>query len=130
MTQEKMNKMLSKIMIMAILMTGLLFIGAQSTAAREDCKNVGQLKIEKVDADHPEARKARDCWVRKAKSGEKNLTGAWLTGANLSRANLAGANLRFADLTRANLTGAMVSRSTTKGVDFDDWQKRGGTVVD
>ena len=74
MTQEKMNKMLSKMMIMAVLMTGLLFIGAQSTTAREDCKTWVQLRTEKVEANHPEALKARDCWVRKAKSGENNLS--------------------------------------------------------
>ena len=54
-------------------------------------------------------------WVEKAKSGEKDLTGADLTGA---------------DLTGADMSDAIVSRSTTEGVDFNDWISLGGIVVD
>jgi uncharacterized protein YjbI with pentapeptide repeats len=59
-----------------------------------------------------------------------DLTKANLTKANMSRANFSGADLTGATLTDAILTGATVSRSTTKGIDFEDWKKRGGIVVD
>lgn len=35
-----------------------------------------------------------------------------------------------AKLIGADLTNAKVSRKFSKGVDFDDWIKRGGIVVD
>jgi hypothetical protein len=103
------------------------------------------------------ARQA-DCWVREAKSGSKNLAGAILagqnyyradfsgadlsgaslhgsnlsesnlSGANLSGANFAGADLSNANLSMANLNAATVSSATTKGVDFNDWIRRGGNV--
>ncbi|MCO6509224.1 MAG: SUMF1/EgtB/PvdO family nonheme iron enzyme [Aridibacter famidurans] len=68
------------------------------------------------------------------------LAGTQLTGANLSYAELSGADLIGADLTNANLTGAningaVVSRqnkggmSITKGINFEDWKRRGGKVV-
>ncbi len=41
-----------------------------------------------------------------------------------------GGGFDRAILEKANLTNAIVSRSTTRGVDFDDWIKRGGKVVD
>jgi len=70
-----------------------------------------------------------------ANLGEANLTGANLSGADLSKADLTGANLSKANLTGADLRDirrwdAVVSRSTTKGVDFDHWRSRGGKVVD
>jgi hypothetical protein len=101
----------------------------------------------------------RDCWVEILESGEKNLSGAFLKGAdlknkslekvnltganliganlhesklnkaNLSNANLTGADLTYANLTDTTLTGAKVSRKTTKGIDFDNWKKRGAIVL-
>ena len=69
-------------------------------------------------------------WVEKAKSGEKDLTWAKLTGAKLTGAILAGADLTGAKLTGADMSDAIVSRSTTEGVDFNDWISLGGIVVD
>ena len=63
--------------------------------------------------------------IRSAIDGEKNLAGAYLKDAYLFRVDLSGANL-----SGANLTDAIVYRPTTKGVDFDDWIKRGGIVED
>jgi uncharacterized protein YjbI with pentapeptide repeats len=89
-----------------------------------------------------------------------NLSGADLSGANLSNATLTGANLTNADLRGANLTNvrlnktnlsgadlrganltnvsivstiwtdAIVSRSTTKGIDLVDVQRLGGLIKD
>lgn len=99
------------------------------------------------------------CWTKLAKAGNKNLfeaflrdaylknlnlekvnlananlngadlSGAKLIKANLSKANLTKANLTNADLNGTILTNATVSRKTTKGIDFEDWKKRGGKVI-
>lgn len=171
--KTKSYKIMQRIMIMAILMTGLFFFGAGQVRAQGDCNSL------------PELVDRRDCWVKKAKSGDKYLSEAILSGVNLSKVNLneanlkranlremnlSGANLSGADLTSASLSGAnlnganlndaflkyaflseadlsganlsganfrnsdlseaVVSRSTTKGVNFDDWKKRGGIVTD
>gem|GEM_PF-6291909 len=58
------------------------------------------------------------------------MAGADLTGADLSGADLSGTDLTRANLTKANLTGAIVRRSSTKGINFDDWKKRGAIVLD
>lgn len=81
-----------------------------------------------------------NCWTKLAKTGDKKLGGAFLKGANLrgiklinanlTEANLIEADLTNADLSQAILTNATVSRKTTKGVNFADWKKRGGIVVD
>ncbi len=64
-----------------------------------------------------------------------NPVGAILTGAELDDADLTGADLTGADLTNARLdgailTGAIVSRSKTKGIDFEDWKSRGAIIRD
>ena len=145
---------MQKVMMMAVLMTGLFFFGAGQVKAQADCKSLVA-----------RSKKQRDCWVKKVIDGEKNLAGAYLkdaylfrvdlSGANLSGANLSRANLIDVDLTKVNLrdadlsgatlsgadlsgailsgailTDAIVYRPTTKGVDFDDWIKRGGIVED
>ena len=38
-------------------------------------------------------------------------------------------DLTESDLTGAKLTDAVVSRSKTTGVDFEEWKERGGKVV-
>ena len=40
------------------------------------------------------------------------------------------ADLTYTNLTDTILTGAAVSRKTTKGVNFTDWEKRGGKILD
>ena len=176
---------MQRIMMMTVLMTGLFFFGASQVKA-QDCKSLKTLELQK------------DCWVKKANSGEENLQGAYLVGANfdkvelrfrnlsgaklnkaiLTGTDLAGTDLTGADLSGADLsgsvmtekeiaeqgyksvedwikdadmrydgvvmptivdgtklvgailTGAIVSRRRTYGINFDDWKKRGGIVVD
>ncbi|MCC6727623.1 MAG: pentapeptide repeat-containing protein [Saprospiraceae bacterium] len=59
-----------------------------------------------------------------------NLTGAELNDADLTGADLTGADLTNARLDGAILTGAIVSRSKTKGIDFEDWKSRGAIIRD
>ncbi len=158
------NKMKHRVLMIAVLMTGLFFFGVNLTKAQEvvDCNS-----LEKDSA-------KTDCWVKKAKSGQKDLkwaflfeadlSGAILQRADLSKADLSKAKLRKADLIHANLYYAHLSGAdlrgaslvladlsgadltnaildadtnikrasvdkTTKGIDFDDWKNRGGTVL-
>ena len=110
---------MQKVMMMAVLMTGLFFFGAGQVKAQADCKSLVA-----------RSKKQRDCWVKKVIDGEKNLAGAYLKDAYLFRVDLSGATLSGAILSGAILTDAIVYRPTTKGVDFDDWIKRGGIVED
>ncbi len=90
---------MQRVMMIAVMMTGLFFFGAGQAKAQADCNGLPN-----------KSKEQSDCWVTKAKSGDKYLSEANLSGADLS--------------------DAVVSRSTTKGVDFDTWRKRGGTVND
>ena len=92
---------MQRVLLAAIVISGLFFFGAAPAAAQEDCKEA----------------------IIKALN--KDLTGVDLTGAVLIEADLTDA-----DLTDADLMGAFVSKSTTKGVDFNDWIARGGRVMD
>ena len=65
----------------------------------------------------------RDCWMRKFKAGEKNLTHADLSGADLS-----GANLRFVDLRDANLVGANLEGADLRGARLGE--KPASSVTD
>lgn len=60
------------------------------------------------------------------------LEGRDLTGANFTKANLTGAEFTYATLTQANLTDAIIkdakANSFTKGLDVNDWKKRGGVI--
>ena len=67
---------------------------AAQTGAAQDCNKISDLN----------ARAA--CWEKKARAGEKNLSGAFLPGKDLSKAFLNKANLNKAMLLGANLTGA------------------------
>jgi hypothetical protein len=97
-------------------------------------------KKEFYDQERSKDKVQVNCWTKLVKAGDKKLGGAFLKGANLSgakllKADLTGANLTEADLTNADLseailTNAAVSRKTTKGVNFADWKKRGGIIVD
>ncbi len=90
------------------------------------------------------------CWLKEAKSGNKdlrqayffnadlknidlskanlteaqivssNLTGANLSGANLTRANLSGTNFTGANFKRTNLTNASLSSTNLTNADFTD----------
>lgn len=68
--------------------------------------------------------------VSPANLTDTNLRGTNLEGADLKGVDLSGADLTEAKLEEARLGGAKVSRSTTKGVDFVDWENRGGIVLD
>jgi len=63
------NKMMQRIMMIAVLMTGLVFFSAGQVKAQEDCNSLPD-----------KSKEQSDCWVKKAKSGEKNLA-----GVNLNR---------------------------------------------
>lgn len=119
-----------------------------------DCLNVihpgnisycWMLKIKNgVKKDFYEAQLSRMSLYR-AKLTRANLAHASLDGADLTEADLTKAELYKADLTGANLTGAIltnarfdsailtgaiVSRSKTKGINFEDWKKRGAIIRD
>jgi uncharacterized protein YjbI with pentapeptide repeats len=80
--------------------------GQQQTVAAEDCKKV-------ID---PKVRAA--CWVRKAKTGRKDLTGAELLGADLRGVDLTGTDLTGATLTVALLTKATLTGATLTGANL------------
>jgi uncharacterized protein YjbI with pentapeptide repeats len=179
--RENKQKM-RRVLMLAVLTLGMLLVGV-SQAAAQDCK---ELK---------DTSEARDCWLKKVQSGEKNLAGAYLvelevsaddvnfmnadltsanlskaylagvhftgailkganfvetdltettffktslagvnlSGANLTKANLAKANFLGADLTGANLTDAVLTgavvNKTTKGIDLEEWKKRGAFIA-
>ena len=210
MLMTKPNRTMQSVMTMAVLMTGLFFLGAGPAKAQEVCKSVAEIKTEFKAVIMPaeEQQKQRICWLKKYMTGERDLRGAFfydfnyafdghpygfsgadfkgrdlsyasLVGATLVSTDFTGATLTETDFTSANLsgaifigadlsgakinppivsskrtvedvalqeimglmralnalntvtlTGAIVSRSTTKGVDFDLWVKKGGVVVD
>ena len=115
------NKMMQRIMMMAVLAIGLSFVGASSAAA-QNCNSIADNSAFK------------DCWVKKAKSGQKDLKWAYLFeadlngvdlrgvdlfNANLNGANLSGADLRGASLSDAELSGAKFAGAKLEDTDFD-----------
>lgn len=90
-------------MMMAILMTGSFLFGAGQVKAQEDCKSLAA-----------ESNAQRNCWVKKAKSGELNLAGAYLSEADLTSVDLRDANLNGANLSRAVLAKCILTRATLK----------------
>ncbi len=121
-----------------VLLIGLLSLGSISLAAQGKCPN--SMKEEAL----------KQCWIKEAKSGNKNLRGAYLadadfqnadlsnadltnaktqnanfsganlSGANLTKANLGGANLKSANFRRAILTDASLSSADLTNADFTD----------
>ena len=61
-----------------------------------------------------------------------SFVGRDLTGANFTKANLTGADFTYSNSTQANFTGAVIkdakANSFTKGIDANDWKKRGGVM--
>ncbi|WP_309708805.1 pentapeptide repeat-containing protein [Armatimonas sp.] len=99
----------------------LLRPAAAQTGAAENCNKISV-----------EAQRIA-CWVKKAKAGEKNLTGANLSGAdlagvNLRFANLTGANLYMADLSGANLSAANLGGAKMTNVDLEGAKLRGANL--
>ena len=92
MLATKNNKMMQRVMMMAVWAIGLSFVGASSAVA-QDCKDIADTA-------------KKDCWVKKAKSGQKDLKWAFLFEADLSGVDLRGVDLFNADLNGANLSGA------------------------
>lgn len=139
MFQTKINKILTIAIIAAVLITGALLTGATPARAQSDCVR---------NNDHTPGSEEKlkttenvECWVQKAKSGEKDLqygdfvkavlsnedlsgadltladfVGADLSGANLSAANLSRAKFYQADLTNADMTGADLSKADLRSV--------------
>lgn len=121
-----------------LAIVGLFFIGTNSAIAQGKCP----ISMEKGAW--------KKCWIKEAKSGNKNLrganladadfqnadlsnadltnaktqnanfSGADLSGANLTKANLGGANLKGANFRRANLTDASLSSADLTNADFTD----------
>ena len=116
------------ISLAATVFTLLVLSGANSASAQGTCNNTSE-SAKKEDT---------DCWLEKVKSGEKNLSGAYLAfgelsgadlqgvdlsgaalfGADLSGANLSGSNLSRANLGAANLKGANLSRVNLSAADL------------
>jgi hypothetical protein len=122
MMDVKNNRITQRIMMMAILTTGLFLVSASFAISQETCKSAETLARESASASELNAQ--RDCWMRKVKSGTANLSGAYLKGVNLSKmdlsgrrfaradlsgADLSGTNLLFANMNWANLSGANLS---------------------
>jgi uncharacterized protein YjbI with pentapeptide repeats len=61
---------------------------------------------------------ADDVAVDKAKSGEKELSGADLSGADLRWLDLSGANLEKANLYGADLSGVNIKGANLSGADI------------
>lgn len=61
-----------------------------------------------------------------------NFVGRDLTGTNFTKANLTGADFTYSNSTQANFSGAVIkdakANSFTKGIDVNDWKKRGGVI--
>jgi hypothetical protein len=148
MNQIKTNKMMKQLAIMAVIMIGLISIGSSSALAQGKCPDT----LKEDDW--------RKCWIKEAKSGNKNLrdanlanadlknidlsnadltnaqivnanfSGANFSGANLSNANLGGTNFAGANFTKANLTNAGFPSTDLTNADFTDAKMKGSTFVD
>ena len=84
----------------------LTCVGSITAQAQATCLTAQAIKAQKDTITDAQALKERDCWIRKVKSGEKDLKGAFLAGADLRLANLRGALVHGADFTNADLRGA------------------------
>ena len=133
------SKMMLKVKMMAVLLTGLFFFGAGQMKAQEEVTVKAQEAVQvkaQVDCKSLAAgsQERMDCWVKKAKSGQKDLKWAFLFEADLSGvdlrgvdlfnadlngANLSGADLRGASLSDAELSGAKFAGAKLEGTDFD-----------
>lgn len=113
---------MKKLAIMAILLTGTILIGTNQTIAQKTCS-----------ADDSTEETYKKCWIKQAKSGNKNLRDAYLSSTNLQNvdfsnadltnlqmvnANLSGANFSGANLTNANLGNTNFTGANFKGANL------------
>lgn len=116
MFRVKTNKMMKRMLMIAMLTAGFLFVGV-SQAAAQDCKSIKNPWQES------------QCWEKKAKSGGKDLSGAYLKWTNLSEVNLSGAYLSGANLSEANLSDADLSEADLSGADLRKKDLRGANFT-
>lgn len=115
-------KTMKTLAIMAILLTGTILIGTNQTIAQKTCS-----------ADDSTEETYKKCWIKQAKSGNKNLRDAYLSSTNLQNvdfsnadltnlqmvnANLSGANFSGANLTNANLGNTNFTGANFKGANL------------
>lgn len=84
--------------IMAILLTGILLIGTNQTIAQKTCS-----------ADNLTEEAYKKCWIKQAKSGNKNLRDAYLSSTNLQNVDFSNADLTNVQMVNANLSGTNFS---------------------
>ena len=113
------NKISQKFLIAILMIFGTLTACVGQILA-EDCNKTKDLATSQA------------CWIDKAKSGEKNLRGAYLDKADLSGLDLSEADLSGADLTRANLKDADLSNAkfNRAHMDYVNLQKADLTGAD
>lgn len=84
----------------------VIVFGISTVAAQDTCHSASRVKELRYVGVEEKLKPVRDCWLRKVKSGEKNLSGAYLADADLSGSDLQGVDLSNANLNNANLSGA------------------------
>ena len=80
-----------------VLLIALLSLGSICSAAQGKCP------------DSMEEEAFKKCWIKEAKSGNKNLRGAYLVNADFQNADLSNADLTNAQTQNANFSGANLS---------------------
>lgn len=110
-----------------LLLTGSFLLFSNAANAQETCTSAQELeRLSKLVTTETQANdfrkdaeKQRDCWVRRATRGEKNLRGALLIDAVLPNSvDLTGADLTDAVLIRAKLSGARMSGANLTGAQL------------
>ncbi len=145
MKQIKTDTMMKRLVIMAVLITGLILTGTSLTNA-QDCFRMNDTTSdeqessaeEQIPSDEEQEKIAeeqekralanRDCWAKKAKAGEKDLHWSDLAGldmqnvdltdADLTNAQIVSANFSGANFSGANLTNANLSGTNFTGANF------------
>ncbi len=108
---KRTNKVKKRLAIMTVLMAGIILTASNSTLAQGKCPDtLGEDAYKK-------------CWIKEAKSGNKNLHGADLANAelqnvDLSNADLTNAQMVNADFSGANFSGANLTDANLGGTNF------------
>ncbi|MCB1025210.1 MAG: pentapeptide repeat-containing protein [Acidobacteria bacterium] len=116
MFKTNIEKIIKHILLTGVLITAAFLTGAADAQAQSDCvKNNDRApgSEEKL-----KTKENIECWVQKAKNGEKDLQYADLGKAALNDVDLSGADLTLADLVGADLTGADLSNSNLSRAKF------------
>ncbi len=115
-------------LLMTFLMIGMFSISAKAVSA-ENCMTAYEVQRENNDKrfsqkqKDEDTEKAKQCWLKKVRNGEKDLHGAYLPGASFRSKNLMGvdfsnANLTDADFDHAYLQGAKLLEANLSGANL------------